>query len=337
MPQYRYAHDRNQNVIDVLDLPSDRDEISDQYICLGCGNLLIAKTKGEKREKHFAHKVRVICNEETYLHRLAKLTFCQIYQHCLENNEAYLIELSYPKVCGKFNHIIGHRCNLGTVRKTHDLTQYYDAVKLEKRDDTFIPDVLIYSSKDPNQKIYIEIAVTHFLSEEKQQSDNRIIEIPIEAESDIETIRTRELSEENASFVNFDRQSAPVTDAECTCALQKFFYFFIYSSGKCFMDDATIREIETKRRKVANKLLYVKIHPSPASAFFDRGDLFREFVIEAHKRGFSIKNCLLCRFSGQNWDQLSEETIFCKKERQTCNSNAATDCRHFWLKPDVEL
>lgn len=336
MPQYRYAYNNNREVVDVLNLPYDRAEVAGPYICLGCENLLIAKTKGEKREKHFAHKVRVTCNEETYLHRLAKLTFYQEYQLCLETNQPYLIELSYPRVCSKFSGVIGHRCNLGTFCKTHDLTQYYDGIKLEKRDDTFIPDVLIYSTKNPNQKIYIEIAVTHFLSEEKQQSDHRIIEIPIEVEGDIEKIRARKLSEVEASFVNFDRQGTVVTDAECACASKNFLYFFVYSSGRCFMDDATLREIEAKRRKVGENVQYVKLHPAPPSEyFFERGELFVQFVTEARKRGFPIKNCFLCRFAGENWDQLSDAPIFCKKKREKCNSNAAADCPHFWLLPSL--
>lgn len=331
MPQYRFAYNKDQEVIDVQELSSDREELSDQYICLGCDKPLIAKTRGEKREKHFAHKSRLSCNEETYLHHLAKLTFYKTYQDCLENNEQFFIELAYPKVCRKHEQIVGHSCNLGSLHKSHDLTIYYDSIKLEKRDDVFIPDLLLYSSKDPNLKIYIEIAVTHFLSEEKILSDNRIIEIPIESEDDIEKIKAKKLSENHASFLNFDWRTVNATDAECSCALQKYYFFITYDSGKSIMDDATAREIEMKIRKVKNTIKYIKLRSFSDSQLIDRGDLFKTFVVEAHKRGFPIKNCLLCRMAGVNFNIFSDEKIFCKKNRVGCNSNAAADCKSFWL------
>lgn len=331
MPKYRYAYDGDQKIVDIWDVPPPSDGTSTFYTCIACGTALIAKIKGEKREKHFAHRTRVTCSEETYVHRLAKQTFFDVYSHCLTTNEPFLIVLSYPRMCDKFVKILGHRCNLGTLYKAHDLTQYYDGIKLEQRDDSFVPDVLIFSTQNPDRKIYIEIAVTHFLSEEKRKSDHRIIEIPIEDEGDIDKIRGRKLSEKEASFVNFDRQSAAIPDEECACATKTYYYLFIYKSGKSFMGDGTIREIESQRRKLGDTVQYVRLIPT--SYFREPGLLFQRLVEEARTRGYPVKNCFLCRFAGQNWDDLSDAPIFCRKLKQVCHSNAAVDCRHFWVRP----
>lgn len=331
MPQYRFAYNSDQEIVDVLELSSDREELSDQYICFGCDKPLTAKTKGEKREKHFAHKNRLSCNEETYLHRLAKMTFYRTYLNCLENNESFFIDLTYTKTCRKHEQIVGHSCNLGSMSKTHDLTVYYDSIKLEPRDDGFIPDLLLYNSIKPDQKLYIEIAVTHFLSDEKFLSDKRIIEIPIESEDDIVKICSKRLTERDASFINFDRPSGSVTDAECTCSQTKYYFFIIYESGKCIMDDSTIRDIEAKIRKVSSAAKYIKFRYLPDSQYVDRGELFKDFIEEARKRGFPVKNCLLCRMAGPNFNSYSDDKIFCKKNRVACNSNAAADCKNFWL------
>ena len=331
MPQYRFAYNDEKKIIDVLTLPSDREGLSDRYICLGCDNPLIAKTRGEKKEKHFAHKNRLSCNEETYLHRLAKMTFYRTYLNCLENNEQFFIDLTYAKVCRKHEQIVGHSCNLGSMSKTHDLTIYYDSIKLETRDDCFIPDLLLYNSKNPDQNLYVEIAVTHFLSDEKTHSGKRIIEIPIETEDDIAKIHSKRLAERDASFINFDRPSGSVTDAECICAHKKYYFFIIYESGKCIMDDTTIREIEAKILNVNSTVKYIKTRFIPNSEYVDRGELFKSFVEEAHKRGFPVKNCLLCRMAGPNYNSFSDDKIFCKKKRMGCNSNAAADCTNFWL------
>ncbi|MCC6444124.1 MAG: hypothetical protein IT210_11810 [Armatimonadetes bacterium] len=92
MPQYRYAYNQNEEIIDVFSLPQKGSEKAGPFICIACDQMLIAKTKGEKREKHFAHKVSLDCNEETYLHRLAKKTFYAVYTRCLEENTPYMGE-----------------------------------------------------------------------------------------------------------------------------------------------------------------------------------------------------------------------------------------------------
>ena len=45
MPQYRYAHDANGQIVDVLGLPQNREDVGGPYSCIGCENPLIAKTK----------------------------------------------------------------------------------------------------------------------------------------------------------------------------------------------------------------------------------------------------------------------------------------------------
>jgi hypothetical protein len=328
MPQYRYAFNDSQQVIDIFDLPQNHHEITSTFTCIACGTPLIAKTKGERRERNFAHKSKLTCNQETYLHRLAKHTFYNVYKECLETNEPYSIMLTYPRICVKFATVLGRRCDLNKMYKTHDLTDYYDGIKLEQRDDSFIPDVLIYNTTVPDRKIYIEIAVTHFLSEEKKKSKNRIIEIPIEEEGHIERIRARRLTEQEASFVNFDRPSTAIPDEECECAWKKYYYLFIYKSGKCFMGEGTIREIESKRRKVGESVKYTKLVTQ--AQYGEPGRMFQQLVIEARQRGYPVRNCFVCRFAGQNWDSFSDDPIYCKKFKETCTSNKGAECGSFW-------
>jgi len=45
-----------------------------------------------------------------------------------------------------------------------DITKLFKKIDLEKRDSSFIPDLLLKSEKE---KIYVEIAVTHKCSDEK--------------------------------------------------------------------------------------------------------------------------------------------------------------------------
>ncbi len=96
MPQYRYAYDEKGSLIDITQLPQDRSALGDYYICIGCGERLIPKTKAQKKEKHFAHKAEnATCTRETYLHKLAKQTFFEVYLHCLGNVQPFIIELTH--------------------------------------------------------------------------------------------------------------------------------------------------------------------------------------------------------------------------------------------------
>ncbi len=337
MPQFRYAYSEKNELVDVLLLPQDRSQLDNNYTCIGCGTSLIAKTRGEKREKHFAHAANqsVVCSEETYLHKLAKTTFVDVYSQCLENNEPFFIELTHPKICSKFSELLDRPCHVGTLTKQYDLTRYYDQVKFEQRDGVFVPDVVVYDASNAARKVYIEIAVTHFLSDEKRKSDNRIIEIPIEAEADIEKIRGRKLTESDASFVNFERRAAPVTDSECACMNHLYYCLFIYKkSGKSVLNYMTLGEIESKRRKHDENVEYMSICRAAGQVenFLEAGHLFVELLEEARDSGFPVKNCFLCKYKGSNRSPNSNDPVFCKVEKRVCDSNEAVQCGKFRMR-----
>ena len=244
----------------------------------------------------------------------------------------------HPKVCSKFRAMLGHRCTIAEVEKAHDLTQYYNGIREEKRDGIFIPDLLLFNQQDESKKIYIEVAVTHFLSDEKRESDNRIIEIPIESETDVEKIKTRRLTPTEASFVNFGRTVSPVTDADCECARKVFYCFLIYKSGKSFLDQGTLGEIQYKLRKYADSIAYARFVSTPLeNVLIEPGQVFSLLLQEAHEKGFPVRSCLLCRYAGQNWDGFlggigaTANSIFCKAKKQQCGTNAAANCEMFRL------
>jgi hypothetical protein len=116
---------------------------------------------------------------------------------------------------------------LGDEEHEYDLTQFYSELKVEKRDNTFIPDVSLHN-KSRNDLIYIEIAVSHFLSEVKMASEKRIIEIPIRNEDDIEVIRNARLTSSNARFQGFVPKVNSIPDSECLCAKKKVYAFYVY-------------------------------------------------------------------------------------------------------------
>jgi len=138
MAQYRYAQNEQGQIIDVLSLSADRPEPLGLLPCVGCGEPLIAKIRGEKKEKHFAHKQRIVCSPETYLHKLAKTTFYDVYRECLGNGEPFYVERRHSRHCERFRDPLGHDCEAGTVTISHDLTKWFDEISMERREGTFM-------------------------------------------------------------------------------------------------------------------------------------------------------------------------------------------------------
>ena len=139
MARYQYAKDQLGQVVRAIDLVG-KEQHSD-FICLGCDNILIAKVNGKIKQPHFAHKIIQECNGETYLHRLGKQVFFDVYRKCLEENEPFYITFHVPKKCNKFRRSIRKNCDLGFIEKKFDLTEYFSIIEVEKREENFIPDL----------------------------------------------------------------------------------------------------------------------------------------------------------------------------------------------------
>lgn len=332
MIKYRYALNESGQTVCADDIAGQF--IFEKFSCLGCGGDLIAKVNGTKMKPHFAHKVQVECSGETYLHRLGKKVFFETYKKCLDSNDSFNIRLRGEKVCKKYYPSIMTGCNIGFLDKEYDLTNHYQDIFEEKRDGQFIPDVLLVSKKKPSEKIYIEIACTHFISEEKERSHNRIIEIPIESEQDIEKIRSRLLSHENASFIGFNQKTTAITDAECVCSSKDAYGFFVLQSGKSFLDYGKLQSIyhETKRNDVIYFNILIADEIKRRYSFQDQADsgyLYINQVFAAEKECIPIKSCYLCRYHGDNKNSVDKSGIFCKTFRKTCKSNDAAECERY--------
>lgn len=338
MVTYQFALTEGGLIISVNDIAGK--PVTENYWCIGCGNPLIAKVNGKIYRPHFSHKTQVECNGETYLHKLGKAVFVKTYKNCLELGLPFKIKLRAARVCKKFSHVIMTGCNLGEVEKEYDLTNYYQEIYEEKRTGGFVPDVLLVSKKNPGEKIFIEIACTHFLSEKKEHSAGRIIEIPIESESDIEKITKAILSPSDALFIGFNHYSEAVADAECHCAGKYYYGFYVYQGGKAYLEYNKLMVIMSKIRG-NSKIIYSNVFPSKnieVDGIFDHGEIrglmFIDQVVLAARKKIAIRNCFLCRYHGNNWDATNEHSIFCKTFRKTCTSNEAANCERYRIEPE---
>ncbi len=337
MIRYRYALNSSGEVVTAESLAGEK--ITDTYTCLSCGQLLIARVNGEIRQPHFSHKAQVECNGETYLHRLAKQVFKETYEECLKDGNPFLIELNEPKVCDKYKMITCRTGNIGEYTQQYDLTKYYTEIKVESRDGQFIPDISLHSVMRPSDVIYIEVAVSHFLSEKKIYSGKRIIEIDIEKDEDVEAIRSAKISSKDSTFIGFSPQVKAVPDSQCRCAKKMSFVFYVYDSGKARLDHCTLSSIHSYIQKNGKKIVYVNlIKDIDPDDYIEinglvRGSLFIEQVHIAQQKLVPIRNCYLCRYHAVNrYNFLTGYSIFCKTYKKSCTSNEAATCDRYYLK-----
>jgi hypothetical protein len=220
MPRYRYALDGSSRLIDVTALPSRGPERAGPFACVSCGQPLIAKTAARLREKHFAHKAaQPGCNFETYLHKLAKEAFKEAFERCRRSGQPFEVELPRPVRCASPTAPAAPAQGVCpkeyTVRRWDDLTRLYDTARLEYPDGRFVPDLLLTDSSGHSPKLYVEIHVTHAVSQEKIASGIGILEIRVATEEDVLPIREARLASDVARAYNLAPE--PVADAAHAC------------------------------------------------------------------------------------------------------------------------
>ena len=333
--KYRYAYSLTNQIIDVNKLSRQKETYSKTFRCLGCDEIL-TPVIGEKRRKHFRHKVDLNCSPETYLHKLAKGRFYETYNECLQENKPFLIVLNQDKICNYYESDFNYYCVLGNRSETFDLTKYFRKIHIEKREDSFIPDLLLISVK--GEKLFIEIAVTHQSSTAKISSNYRIIEIDIKEESDIAIIESRMISQGRAIFYNFkDNVIRNFCTGNCHEQLKpysfcnvKYKYFVIFSNSKSAILTITFDEIDRLHKN--KKIKYGEFVDCSDSDTILSNEYIK-LVIESFVNNRGVKNCFLCRYHGKSYNY--DYSIYCKFLKKNCNSNEAANCEYY--RPDTEV
>ncbi len=316
--KYRYALDVDGTVAYVNQLaPQDRRD----YECLSCRQPL-RPVLGSIRQKHFRHQVDIDCSEETYLHRLGKTLFRQTYQSCLDRDEPFVLEYYQPKVC---TYCEKHGpCQLPPVLVRYDLTRAFRYIAMETQDCGLIPDLMLIT--DAGEKLYVEIAVTHQVTDDKRNSGQRIIELSVMCEEDLAPIQQHLISENDSRVecMNFaPREIRGPFKEECKEWLD---VFFLWPSGKSkivsLRPPSLLDDIRVKK-------CYWRVVPHPGP------DTYLMELERAYTAGYGVKNCFLCRYHAQTtlyqWE-LSNKPVFCKFLKTTRDSNDAAECQYY--RPD---
>lgn len=166
---------KDGNIVSIDEVQSGKDC---GCVCPACGDELIAR-KGEKRMHHFAHRSNEDCEYgyESSLHLAAK--------DILSRSEKMVIPPIYVEFpqSGKSKELLYLKKEIPV-----------DRVELEKRFDTIIPDIVVYSG---DKYFFIEIYVTHPIDDEKLKKlkEKNISTIEIDLSKIKRDISVEELSD----------------------------------------------------------------------------------------------------------------------------------------------
>ncbi len=324
MIKYQYAYNSKGEITHVDTVEREESKAKELFVCISCGNELIPRL-GKIRKRHFTHKELINCSGETYLHNLGKKLFYQEYNFCVENNKPFYIEFYKKMICNKYESELKVVCNLGKETSKFNLTEYFTDITLEKREGSFIPDVMLIS-KNGKEKIFIEIAVTHFSSELKISSDYRIIELEVEDETDLEVIKQHLISVNypKVKFKNFRIKEITGHHCDNNC-MNPFNLFVVTPDGKSRIFEWSLTEISNYLQREV--LIFYEI---TTNEDYNYSTKYKWSVARAYASKVNIKNCFICRYHAQNKTMdASKNPIFCKFLRIICNSNEAAICKYF--------
>jgi len=303
--------------------PNDRYALG-PYECIGCRHSMVPAL-GKIRAHHFKHKGGRprTCADETYLHNIAKLTLYETITEALRLQKPYMITFSPTLICDRYWDEFRIKCTDQSTQKTWDIRERFDTIELEKGTNGFIADVLL-SSTISDQKMLLEIAVTHSCDQNKIDSGLKIIEITVSEESDVDTLRQGiKLSASNVRTYNV-KDPKPVPGLCKEPCNKQVRIFCVYKNGKAWYTENTLDNISN--HKLDSSVVHYEIHDPKENKRV--GDVFRfffKFMVRAKfEYGVELKSCLLCRHNG---GPRTENDIMClKKDHLQWISSGATYC-----------
>jgi len=180
---------RKNKIVVIGELSPNERGLKCGCVCPVCGGLLVARL-GEKKQPHFAHYKATDCDiasaQQTALHLLAKELIAEAKGMYLpaaavrcgeafpsENAGAWQIMQRLPRIL-EYRPAAFYPCS---------------NVILEKKISDIIPDIIL---EQGNQQVLVEIAVTHFIDEEKQKKIEKI-GLPV-LEVDLSDLRAEQLN-----------------------------------------------------------------------------------------------------------------------------------------------
>lgn len=316
--KYHCALDENNELWSIKNVTKEA-YASHQFRCLNCGEPMIA-VLGEKRSCHFRHKVEHPCNNETYLHQLAK----RMFKKHFDEAGSFLVYYFAKCNCDLFDNCPSGLKNdtcFSITKQPIDLKEIYNECVLEVKDPETgkVPDILLRRIDD-QKPLWVEIYVTHPCTDDKIDIGNPIVEIKIESEEEAMQLGCQETQLQEISSDAFSmselEDNLTETNSSITCKAVTLYNFHKRSSKERVK---LVREFDNSPRYYATLrsngiIQYDKLScrcnvPDLAGdeiasviyeEFSNRQAYFHAMRLFASNGIGNFKSCLWCKYSAQN-------------------------------------
>jgi len=320
--EYKYCVDRDNSLVCIDDITDEnRCSYKENLFCLQCGKEMTAKL-GNIKVHHFAHKVNTACNGESYLHKLAKRRIKEKFD--TSDRFPIIFKREVPckdsKSCQCFdrNKSYSDGCYIKDQLFKIDLKEWngrkvYDTCEEEVHRDDYIADLLLTNSDKPNIKpVFIEIFVKHKSTDEKINSEYKIIETAqIKTEDDIDSIITDGFREgKNCTLYNFEPKM-PFVKLYSRLPVDRFVLF--KNESTCVIPDIKCNLLMSRLK--TSSIIELNInHKGRENKWLFKGmyDSFKLAAIYLYKRGVHVKSCSLCKYYKYN-SYYFDEICICYK------------------------
>lgn len=302
---HRYALDENGNTIFIKNVT--HDERHNKFYCKNCGGLMIP-VLGEKRQKHFRHKVVTpTCSYESYIHKIGKEKLRERFY----NQETFFASYYIGFACDKTNNckfrekLANLECNKKE-KRTIDLKKLYDTCEEEKKYKGYIGDLVLTHSEHPEREpIFIEIAYTHDCTKEKLKSGIQIIEVKVNDDQDF----SMSFDEPNLMFFDFENPNpytfykAPQVRfynfPRCNTSSIPLSRFVVFKNHEGIIEGLNVPE--TTCQNFDNEHVpgvYYELVTSEEIMRKDRNMIVNVYaygLAMAMKKGYPVKHCVFCQ------------------------------------------
>ena len=306
--KYSYCLDENNNLIDIKSLSNATRHVH-KFCCLSCGQEMVANL-GSKKSWYFSHKADCACDGESYLHKLAKRRIREEFM-TKESFPVFFLQNVPCSEKGKCPFYTSYYCIEKDVSIPCDLKIWnnniiYDTCTEETKVEEFRPDLLLTNSNNPRREpTFIEIYNKHKSSDEKISSSYRIIETFPISENVIDDIICRGFVEgENCKTYNFKPPLPSIRKKEVPIER-----FILFNNGCCYVYSAMDYEYncdDVYRKIRPNSKIELNIRER---SIYDT-DIVRgpditltpqqKGLLYLIKKGWDIRNCLLCKYYKHN-------------------------------------
>jgi hypothetical protein len=186
----------------------------------------------------------------------------------------------------------------------------------------------------------VEIHVTNKISDDKQASNYRIIEIDIASEDDIRAFSNKLLSHKSEKIKLFNfKTPTKLIDNDGKCK-KTFLFLFLKTNGSVlFKQNISLVKIYNELNHNNDIVEYRIIAPDHSYGYEDydfyweysylNKDEYKPFIAYCVSKNLNVKSCFICRYHAPTDSMWSTAPIFCKYLKKECKSTEAVKCGSF--------